>query len=111
MQTKMIGARGGVQSICLSEKLASVGWGLAGVFVLEIDVHIDALGQPSVEAFLPRRDLLRSVIFEAQAAGGEPGNEHFPSSLFIGLGNGKPPLVLAKGGHRFLAIPRRVTHL
>src|SRR6266481_7761049 len=111
MQTKMIGARGGVQSICLSEKLASVGWGLAGVFVLEIDVHIDALGQPSVEAFLPRRDLLRSVIFEAQAGVGEAGSEHFRRRLFVGLGKAKRRLVLAKNGVRFVGVPRRVTHL
>src|SRR6266436_3788050 len=111
MQTKMIGARGGAQSICLSEKLASVGRGLAGVFVLEIDVHIDALGQPGVEAFLPRRDLLRSVIFEAQAGVGEAGSEHFRRRLFVGLGKAKRRLVLAKDGIRFVGIPRRMADL
>src|SRR5260370_23728519 len=110
MQTKMIGARGGVQSICLSEKLASVGWGLAGVFVLEIDVHIDALGQPAVEAFLPGRDLLRSVVFEAQAGVGEAGSEHFRRRLFVGLGEAKRRLILAKDGGRFIGVPRRVAY-
>src|SRR5712664_4212110 len=111
MQTNMIGARGGAQSICLSEKLASVGWGFAGVFVLEIDVHIDALGQPGVEAFLPRHDLLRSVVFEAQAGVGEAGSEHFRRRLFVGLRKAKRRLVLAKDGIRFVGIPRWVTHL
>src|SRR5258708_9082247 len=111
MQTKMIGARGGVQSICLSEKLASVGRGLACVFVLEIDVHIDALGQPGVEAFLPGRDLLRSVVFEAQAGVGKARSEHFRRRLFVGFGKAKRRLLLATDGIRFLRIPRWGTHL
>src|SRR5260370_30911860 len=111
MQTKMIGAPGGVRSICLSEKLASVGWGFAGVFVLEIDVYVHALGKPGVEAFPPGRDLLRSVIFQAQAGVGEAGSEHFRRRLFVGLGKAKRRLVLAKDGIRFVGIPRRVTHL
>src|SRR5258706_4263237 len=107
----MIGARGGVQPICLSEKLASVGWGFAGVFVLEIDVHIDALGQPGVEAFLPRRDLLRSVVFEAQAGGGEAGSEHLGRRLFFGLGKAKRRLVVAEGGIPFVGGTRLMAQL
>src|SRR5713226_9675397 len=107
----MIGARCGVRSTCFSEELASVGWGLAGVFVLEIDVHIDALGEPGVEAFLPRRDLLRSVVFEAQAGVGKAGSEHLWRRLFVGLGEAERRLVLAKNGVRFVGVPRGVTHL
>src|SRR5258708_31676432 len=111
MQTKMIGARGGVRSICLSEKLASVGWRFAGVFVFEIDVHIRALAKPGVEAFPPGRDLLRGVIFQAQAGVGEARSQHLWRCLFVGLGQAKRRLVLAKDGIRFVGIPRRVTHL
>src|SRR5260370_25035448 len=111
MQTKMIGARGGVRSICLSEKLASVGWRFAGVFVFEIDVHIHALAKPGVEAFPPGRDLLRGVIFQAQAGVGEARSQHLWRGLFVGLGQAKRRLMLAKDGVRFVGIPGRVTYL
>jgi hypothetical protein len=74
------------QKVCLSDELASVGWRFAGVFMLEIDVHIHALAEPGVEAFPPSRDLLWSVVFEAQSRVSEAGGEHLRWSLLFGFG-------------------------
>ncbi len=100
-----------LRSARLSEKLAGVGWGFAGVFVLEIGVHIDALAEPRVEAFPPNGDLLCGVIFEAQAGVGKAGREHLWRRLLVGLGKAKRRLVLAKNGVRFVGVPGRVTYL
>src|SRR6266404_5908237 len=65
-----------VRSVCLSDELSSVSRRFAGVFMLEIDVHIHALAEPGIEAFPPGRDLLRSVVFEAKSSVSKVGSEH-----------------------------------
>ncbi len=99
------------RSVCFSDELASVGWRFAGVLVLEIGVYIHALAKPCVEAFPPSRDLLRSVIFEAQAGISEMGSEHLWRCLFVGLGQAKRRLILAKNGVCFVGVPGWVTYL
>ena len=99
-----------MRSVCLSDELAGIRGCFASVFVLEIGVHIHALAKPAVEAFPPDRDLLRSVIFEAQAGVGKAGREHLWRCLFVGFGQAKRRLILAKDGVRFLGVPRRVTY-
>src|SRR5437879_7519259 len=76
----------GVPSVLFSEELTSVGWRFAGVFVFEISVHIHALAKPGVEASSPGRDLLRGVVFKAQAGIGEVGSKHVGRCLLVGLG-------------------------
>src|SRR6266852_8380858 len=102
--------RAGVPSVCFSEELASVGGRFASVLVFEIGEHVHALVKTGVEAFFPDGDLLRSVVFEAQAGVGEAGGEHLGRCLLVGLCQAERRLVLAKNGVRFLGVPRRVTY-
>src|SRR6267378_1709888 len=95
---------------CFSEELASVGGRFASVLVFEIGVHVHALVKPGVETFFPGCDLLRSVVFQAQAGVGEAGREHLGRCLLVGLRQAKRRLVQAKNGVRFLGVPRRVTY-
>jgi hypothetical protein len=88
-----------------------IGGRFAGVLVFEIDVDIDALVEPSVQALSPGYQLFRSVVFEAQAGVGERGGDHVGSRLLFGLGKAKRRLVLAKDGVSFVGVPRRVAHL
>ena len=99
-----------LQSARFSKKLVGVGRRLAGVFVLEIDVNIHALAEPGIKSLLPSRDLLRSVVFQAQSCVSPTGGEHFGRRLLIGLGQDERRLVLAKNVVSFLGVPRRVTH-
>src|SRR5467141_885298 len=103
--------RVGVPSVCFSEELASVGGRFASVLVFEIGVHVHALGEPAIETFFPGGDLLRSVVFEAQAGVGEAGREHVGRCLLVGLRQAERGLVLTKNGVRFVGIPRRMAHL
>src|SRR6267142_6244980 len=103
--------RRGVLLVWFSEELASIGGRFAGVFVLEIGVHVHALVKPGVEALFPGCDLLRSVVFEAQAGVREAGREHVGRCLLLGLGEAERRLVLAKDSVRFLGIPGRMAHL
>lgn len=98
-------------SVCFSEELASVGGRFAGVFVFEIGVHVHALAEPGFEAFSPSGDLLRSVVFEAQASVGKTGSEYVGWRLFVGLGEAERRLVPAKNGVRFVGVPRGMAHL
>ena len=75
-----------------------------------IGIDVDALGKPGVEAFSPGCQLLRSVVFEAQARVGEAGGEHVGRRLFFGFGKAERCLVLAQNGVRFLGVPGRMTH-
>src|SRR6266850_5315635 len=101
----------GVLSVCFSEELASVGGRFASIFMFEIGVHVHALVKPGVEALFPGCDLLRSVVFEAQAGVGEAGREHVGRCLLLGLGEAERRLVLAKDSVRFIGVPRRMAHL
>src|SRR6266567_3357801 len=103
--------RSGAAVSLLSEELASVGWRFAGIFVLAISVDVNALGKPGVEAFFPGRELLRSVVFEAQAGVSEAGGEHVGRRLLFGFGKAERCLVLAQYGVRFLGVPGRMTYL
>src|SRR5438270_11044366 len=103
--------KAGALSVLFSEELARVGWRFASVFVLEIGVHIHALAKPGIEAFSPGSDLLRSVVFKAQAGVGEAGSKHVGRCLLVGLGQAKGRLVLTKNGIRFVGVPRRVADL
>jgi hypothetical protein len=97
------------QSLCFSEELASVGWPLSGVFMFAIGIDVDSLAKPAIKACPPRRELFRSVIFEAQADIGEAGGEHIRRRLLIGFGQAKRCLVLVKNGVRFIRVPRWMT--
>src|SRR2546429_1253869 len=98
--------KAGAQSDLFSEELARVGWHFSSVFVLEIGVHVHALAKPGIEAFSPGSDLLRSVVFKAQAGVGEAGSKHVGRCLLVGLGQAKGRLVLTKNGIRFVGVPR-----
>jgi len=97
-------------SVCFSEELASIGWRFAGIFVFAIGIDVDALAKPGVEAFSPGCQLLRSVVFEAQAGVGEAGGEHVGRCLLFGFRQTERRLVLAKNGVRFLGVPGWMTH-
>jgi len=53
--------------------------------MLAVDVNVDSLGQPGVEAVFPRGQLLGSVVFEAQARICEVGGEHVRRGLLLGF--------------------------
>src|SRR5216684_1234061 len=98
-------------SVCFSEELASVGGRFASVLVFEIGIHVHALGKPAIETFFPGYDLLRSVVFEAQAGVGEAGGEHVGRRLLVGLGQAERRLALTKDSVRFVGVPGRMAHL
>jgi len=93
---KMIGARGGVQSICLSEKLASVGWGLAGVFVLgNRRTHRRLASQASKRFF---HAVIASECNLRGAGGvGEAVVSTSGGVLFVGSRKGKAPSCAGEG--------------
>jgi hypothetical protein len=105
-----VGRRVGFVLGCYSEELAGVGWGFAGVFVFEIDVDIDTLVEPRVDALPPGFQLLGRVVFETQAGIGERGGDYVGGSLLFGFGEAEGGLVLAKGGVGFVGVPGRMTH-
>jgi len=96
---------------CFSEELMGIGWRFAGVLVFEIDVDIDALVEPSVQALSPGFQLFRCVVFEAQAGVGERGGDYVGRRLLFGLGKAKRGLVQAKDGVGVLGVPRRMAYL
>ncbi len=96
---------------CYSEELAGVGWRFAGVFVFEIDVDIDALRQPGIEALPPGFQLFGRVVFETESRVGERGGDHVGRRLLLGFGEAKRCLVSAKDGVGFVGVPGWVAYL
>ena len=97
--------------VCFSEELASVGRRFAGIFVFAIGVDVDALAKPGVEPFAPGCQLLRSVVFEAQAGVGETSGEHVRRCLLFSLRQAERGFVLPKNGVGFIGVPRGMTYL
>ena len=93
-----------------SEELAGVGGRFAFIFMFAVNVDVDALDKPGVEPFLPGRELLRRVVFQAKARVGEAGGEHVGRCLLFGFGQAKGGLVLSEDGVRFVGVPRRVSY-
>ena len=93
-----------------SEELASIGRSFARIFVFEIDIHIDALVEPSVDALPPGFQLFRRIVLEAQARVGEAGGDYVGRRLLFGFGKAKRRLVAAKDGVGFLGVPGWVTY-
>jgi hypothetical protein len=88
-----------------------VGRGLAGVFVFEEGVDVDALAYPIVESFLPSLKLLGRVALAAQARIDEISGEDVGRGVFFCFREAESDAVAAKQRVGFVVVPGGVAEL
>ena len=96
---------------CFSQELAGVRGRFAGVFVLQVDVDIGSIRQPRVDALPPGFQLLRRVLFEAQARVGKRRGDDVRRGLLFGFGEAERRLVLTQYLVGSFGVPGGVAHL